>query len=161
MSKLRIAGITENSIVDGPGIRYVLWCQGCEHHCPGCHNPQTHDKQGGIDVEILELVSTIHALSYHSGITLSGGDPMMQAESLIELLKQCQNINVWCYTGYTWEECLQDPQKKELLQYIDVLVDGRFMKEKMPGGMWKGSHNQRIIDVPQSLKEKHVVLLDF
>lgn len=155
---VQIAGFTQDSIVDGPGIRSVIWMQGCRHQCPQCHNPQTHDPEGGIPVKIEDLVKMVNKNHYHSGLTLSGGEPMDQAEALADMLRKMNpRPNVWCYTGYRYEECLRDTRKKKLLQFVDVLVDGRFIAEQMPGGKWRGSANQRLIDVPKSLREGKAV----
>lgn len=155
---LRIAGFTEDSIVDGPGVRSVLWVQGCPHHCKGCQNPQTHRFNAGALVPVQAVVSWMQDFQYHSGITLSGGEPMEQAANLRVFLDSLPTMNVWCYTGYTFEECLEDPDKKKLLEKVDVLVDGKFEIEKMPGGKWRGSSNQRLIDVQKSLKENRTIL---
>lgn len=160
---IRIAGIVNNSIVDGSGLRYVIFVQGCKHNCPGCHNPQTHDPDGGYDYpidDIKEYLTSDHLLS---GITLSGGEPFLQAEKCVEIARYAKEIglNVWVYSGFTYENILKDANKIALLQYCDVLVDGRFvLEEKDESLVFKGSRNQRIIDVQKSLESGTVVLWD-
>lgn len=149
--------ITKNSIVDGAGVRFVVWFQGCPHRCPGCHNPETHNIQEGIEVSVESVKEKILEMSKtHPGVTFSGGDPMMQPDALLELVKYCKEIglNVWVYTGFIYENLIKDAKKKEILQHIDVLVDGPFiLKEKSLKLLFKGSVNQRLINVPKSLKE--------
>lgn len=155
---IRIAGVVNDSIVDGPGMRFTIFTQGCPHHCPGCHNPETHDFQGGRDVETDELVRQFSRNILLSGITLSGGDPFCQAVPCRELAYQAKKrgLNVWVYTGYTFEELMHGseahPEWRELLEVVDVLVDGRFVMEKRSlECIWRGSTNQRLLDVPASL----------
>jgi anaerobic ribonucleoside-triphosphate reductase activating protein len=161
---LRLAGaIQPDSILDGEGIRTVIWFQGCLHKCPGCHNPETHDLNGGQLFDIEDIKKEISELKYQSGITLSGGDPFYQSASATELAKfaHAHGLNVWTYTGFTFEELLElnDKDKLELLKNTDVLVDGRFeISLKSFECKFRGSKNQRIIDVPKSLDKKEVVL---
>ena len=164
---IRLASpITYDSIVDGPGLRAVIWTQGCNHNCKGCHNPQTHDTCGGHIVDSLNIISEINKLRLHRGITLSGGEPFMQSESLLDVAKECKNLNldVWAYTGYTFED-LTDKKNPNyfnninLLRNIDVLVDGRFIETKKDITLrFRGSSNQRIIDVKKSLENKRIHL---
>jgi anaerobic ribonucleoside-triphosphate reductase activating protein len=160
--KIRLAAeLTSDSVVDGPGLRAVIWCQGCPHNCPECHNPATHAIAGGFLKEADELIQEILALELQSGVTFSGGDPMLQLESCsyIAVRLKEQGINIWCYTGYTFEELLDNPAAKSFLQYIDVLVDGKFVAElKSYDLVFRGSANQRIIAVPESLNLGQVVL---
>ena len=163
--KIRLSSpIVTDSVVDGRGLRTVIWCQGCPHDCPGCHNPDTHDFAGGFLQDVDTLIEEILAVKMQSGVTFSGGDPMMQADScafIASRLKE-QGINIWCYTGFTFEELLDRPDCLHFLQYIDVLVDGVFeLSLKSYELMFKGSANQRIIDVPDSLRQKQVVLYQF
>lgn len=159
--KIRLAApLQPDSIVDGEGIRTVIWTQGCAHNCKGCHNPETHDFNNGTIVDVEELEKQILNIKHQHGVTLSGGDPMYQPEAVNEIAKFCKshNLNVWCYTGFTFEELLEmaknNESVKELLNNIDVLVDGRFELEKRSLNLYfKGSSNQRILDLPQSLKE--------
>lgn len=164
---IRLASpITYDSIVDGPGLRAVIWTQGCTHNCKGCHNPQTHDIYGGYEIDSKEIISQLSRLKLHRGITLSGGEPFMQAEALIEIAKEAQtfNLDVWVYSGYTFEE-LTDKKNPNyfnninLLRNVDVLVDGRFVEAKKDISLiFRGSHNQRIIDVKKSLENKKIYL---
>ncbi len=158
--KVRLASnLQADSIVDGEGIRAVVWMQGCSHNCKGCHNPQTHDFNGGFIADTEDIKKGISELKLVNGITLSGGDPMFQVEPSLDIAKYCHQLglNVWCYTGYTFEQLLKiaekNPKMLELLNELDVLVDGRFVLEKKSlNAHFRGSTNQRIIDVPQSLK---------
>lgn len=165
--KIRLAAPLQcDSIVDGEGLRTVLWTQGCIHNCFGCHNPGTHSFTGGYLEDVEEVKEEISKLHNQDGITLSGGDPFCQVESCLEIAKYCQSIglNVWCYTGYTYEELMELMKKNskvlEFLKNIDVLVDGRFVLEKKSYDVqFRGSTNQRIIDVPKSLKLKKAVTI--
>lgn len=153
-----------DSIVDGEGIRTVIWTQGCSHHCIGCHNQGTWDFQGGFLEDVESVKKTISDLQGQDGITFSGGDPFFQVEPCLEIAKYCkeQNLNVWCYTGYTFEQLLKlnDNLVLEFLSYIDVLVDGRFILQQRSLDLkFKGSRNQRVIDVKQSLANNEVVLM--
>ncbi len=163
--QIKVAGIVNESIVDGPGIRMVVFAQGCKHKCKGCHNPHTHSFDGGEFVEIDKIISDIKKNSLLDGITLSGGDPFEQAESFAELAKEVKKIgmNVITYTGYTYEQLVKYSSErkgyKELLENTDMLVDGPFiMEEKSLLLKFRGSKNQRIIDVPSSRKNKKATL---
>ena len=162
--KIRLAAdLQPDSIVDGEGIRTVVWTQGCPHQCKGCHNPQTHDFNGGVEVDVEEVVEALKEVRNQDGITLSGGDPVCQSEACYEISKAAHEmgLNVWCYTGFTYEAMLQNPSRRKLLEEIDVLVDGKFvLEEKSYDLYFKGSRNQRIIDVQRSLKEERVVLVE-
>lgn len=160
--KLRIAGIAEDSIVDGQGIRLTVFVQGCHHHCPGCHNQHTWDEAGGAEVDVDDIVKRYIRNPLLDGITLSGGEPFNQPEPCLELLSKVYHRcnNIWCYTGYTWEELSSrtDFPSLALLEHIDVLVDGRFhIEERTLELPWRGSKNQRIINVRKSLEEGKVV----
>lgn len=162
--KLRIAGIVEESIVDGPGIRFVIFTQGCFHNCNGCHNPQTHDVNGGKIIDICDIVSKIEEDPLLKGITLSGGEPFLQAASLSNLIDSIdtKKLDVITYTGYTYEELLENATKEnnfmELLNRTDILIDGRFEIDKKKEGLkFRGSSNQRAIDVKESLKENKAI----
>ena len=166
--KIRLATleIQRDSIVDGEGIRAVIWTQGCSHHCTGCHNPETHSFRDGFLVDIESVKQQITQLEGQDGITFSGGDPMEQAEVCSELAQYCHSIglNVWCYTGYTFEELIDKmkyfPAIKTFLENIDVLVDGKFiLSERSYDVIFRGSKNQRLIDVPNSLKKNKVILI--
>ena len=161
--KIRLASYLQpDSIVDGEGVRTVIWTQGCSHNCKGCHNPATHDFKGGFEVDTKEIIEDLATLEGQDGITFSGGDPMFQAEACIEIAKYAKenNLDIWCYTGFKFEELLNIPKFKEFLKYIDVLVDGKFIEEEKSLNLdFRGSRNQRIIDVPKSLEEGKVVLI--
>lgn len=165
--KIRLAyPIQSDSIVDGEGIRTVIWTQGCSHNCEGCHNPETHSFKEGTLFEVEEIKKQISNLNNQDGITFSGGDPMMQAEACNALAEHIKslNMNIWCYTGYTYEQLITLSEKnksiKKFLENIDVLVDGRFiLNQKSFNLRFKGSRNQRIIDVKKSLQKNKVVLV--
>ena len=163
--RLRIAGIEPESFVDGPGIRMTIFTQGCHHHCPGCQNPQTHDFDGGHFIDREEILQMIEENPLLDGITFSGGDPMDQSAALIPLAREIKErgLNLVIFTGYTFErlqELSQErPEMFELLTFADILIDGPFvMAKKSLELKFRGSSNQRIIDVPKSLVEGHVVL---
>jgi len=160
--KIRLAStIVTDSVVDGRGLRTVIWCQGCCHNCLGCHNPDTHNVMGGFEKGINELVQEILAVEMQSGVTFSGGEPMLQAKSCSQIARQLkeQGINIWCYTGFTFEELVEKPDCLKFLQYIDVLIDGKFeLGRKSYELLFRGSENQRVINVGESLQTKKVVL---
>ena len=164
--KIRLASdIQQDSIVDGVGIRAVIWTQGCSHNCPGCHNPGTHDFNGGFEVDVDEVNDAISELEFQDGITFSGGDPFFQAEACAKIAKHIQSLgmNVWCYTGFLFEDLLKSSLKKkairDFLDNIDILVDGPFVISKRSySAKFRGSSNQRIIDVKKSLEQGTVVL---
>ena len=164
---LRLASdLTLDSIVDGPGLRMVIWTQGCIHHCYKCHNPQTHRLDGGIIVNTDYIIREIKKLKLHRGITLSGGEPFLQAGALSQVAKSAKQygLDVWCYTGFLFEELISkaNPLYREnikLLNYVDVLVDGKFIYSKKDIRLkFRGSSNQRIIDVKSSLEHNKVIL---
>lgn len=153
------AELQPDSVVDGPGIRCVVWAQGCLHNCTGCHNPQTHSLDGGMKIEIQKVCEEIK--KNKQNVTLSGGDPFFQYEAFAKIAKYAKSIklNVWAYTGFTFEYLLQHEQYYELLNNIDVLVDGKFdISKKSSECKFRGSTNQRLIDVQKSLVNKTVVL---
>lgn len=163
--KVRLAAdLQPDSILDGSGIRTVIWFQGCLHNCPGCHNPETHDLNAGIEFDLEEIKEKMRNLKYQNGITLSGGDPFFQPEAAIEIAKYAHELglNVWAYTGFTYEAIISNKDKKyELLENVDVLVDGRFMEElKSLNCKFRGSSNQRIIKVKESLEKNEVVVYE-
>lgn len=164
--KIRLAAdLQEDSIVDGNGIRTVIWTQGCSHNCPSCHNPSTHSFDGGELVDVEDVIERIENLSNQDGITFSGGDPMFQAKACSIIAKKIHELgmNVWAYTGFTFEELL-DKGNKEILNFlsnIDVLIDGKFeLSKKSLDIKFRGSTNQRVIDVPSSLELHKVVEID-
>jgi anaerobic ribonucleoside-triphosphate reductase activating protein len=146
--KIKVAGIQYETMIDGPGFRTTIYSQGCQHHCPGCHNPQTWDFNGGKEYTVDELFNIIIGEEF-SDVTFSGGDPMFQVEAFTELaqkVKNKTNKTIWCYSGYTYEEIKKSPKMSVILSYIDVLVDGRFMIEKRNTDLkFRGSENQRIV----------------
>lgn len=162
--KIRLAAYLQpDSIVDGEGVRTVIWTQGCPHHCPGCHNASTWDFDDGALVDINDVIAELKKIKNQDGITLSGGDPVCQPEACYEISKAAHEmgLNVWCYTGFTYEQMLLNPKAKKLLEQIDVLVDGRFVQEEKSYDIYfRGSRNQRIIDVPKSLENQQVVLVE-
>lgn len=166
MAELRLsAPVQFDSIVDGEGLRAVIWTQGCPHGCPGCHNPQTHPFDGGTSVASEILLKQLKAHFYLDGVTFSGGEPMAQAAACGELAQAVHQLgmNVWCYTGYTWEALMeaQDPDQSMFLEQIDVLIDGPFLlAQKSLNLRFRGSANQRLIDVKASLKAQRVVLAE-
>ncbi len=161
--KIRLASsIQSDSIVDGEGVRTVIWTQGCSHNCKGCHNPSTHDFNGGFLTTTEEINKELKTLEGQDGITFSGGDPLFQVEACTEIAKYAKSmgLDVWCYTGFTYEQLITKEKNREFLKYVDVLVDGKFILEKRSLNIdFRGSRNQRIIDVPASLKENKVVLI--
>lgn len=151
---MRIYGIVPESIVDGPGIRYVIFVQGCPHHCPGCHNPGSHAFNEGKEIDTSTIVAEFTRNPLLQGITLSGGEPMCQAAACYELAKEAKRVglNVWLYTGYTLEDLQTeaDPDRMKLLQIIDVLVDGPYKQaERSLDLRFRGSKNQRIITMEE------------
>lgn len=159
--KLNVGGIVPESIVDGPGIRFVIFAQGCIHNCPGCFNPELQLFQQNKTMTISEILTLIE--QYEStGITFSGGDPFEQALAFATLAKQCRQkgLSIWSYTGYTFEELLLIPDKVKLLMELDVLVDGKFISDQKDIELkFRGSSNQRIIDVQMSLLQKNVPVI--
>lgn len=163
MSSLRIAGTIAESIVDGPGIRFVIFTQGCPHHCAGCHNPQTHDFAGGTETDTDTLLEQVKENPLLSGVTLSGGEPFCQPKPLLEVAKavHAAGKDVMAYSGYTFEQLknAEDPYVRALLEQCDILVDGPFVLALRDLTLrFRGSSNQRLIDVPKSLEQGEVVL---
>ena len=155
--KIRIAALVNDSIVDGPGLRYAVYTQGCTHHCKGCHNPQTHDPKGGRETDTGIIWREIEENPLLSGITFSGGDPLLQPLPLAELAEKAheKGLSVWCYTGWTWESLMRksDPDMMTLLKNVDVLVDGPFLLDQRTLDLpFRGSKNQRLIYVAESLR---------
>ena len=167
--KIRLASeVVFDSIVDGEGLRAVIYTQGCKHRCKDCHNSQTWDFAGGIVVEADDVVNEIGENILNPYVTFSGGDPFEQAEAcgyILLRLKELGKENFWAYTGYLWEDLIYETSKHytkeryDFLKELDVLVDGRFdIDLKSYDLNYKGSGNQRVIDVQRSLKEGKVVL---
>lgn len=161
-----IIGINFESIVDGDGVRVVIFFSGCNHHCKGCHNPETHDFNAGrlFSTELQKQIAEyVRETPFISGVTLSGGDPMYSAKSIIPFLKELKSLSpastIWVYSGFTYEEIVADPSMRELLGMCDVLVDGPFILEQRDITLsYRGSRNQRIIDVQASQKAGEIVL---
>lgn len=166
MSDLRIAGTVNDSIVDGDGIRFTIFTQGCPHHCEGCHNPQTHDFNGGEIINTDELLKKIKKNPLLDGVTFSGGEPFCQAHELALLGKQIKSLglNLTVYTGYTFEKLYSEREKNcwgELLYVTDILIDGPFiMKLKDWNVKFRGSSNQRYIDCRKSLEIGKVIEIE-
>lgn len=164
-TEIRIAGVIEESIVDGPGIRFVIFTQGCPHDCPGCHNPQTHDFTGGRLTTAEELLERISSNPLLSGVTFSGGEPFCQAKALVPLARALRGMgkHIMAYSGYTWEQLTQqgDDDMRALLELCDVLVDGPYIEAQRDLMLrFRGSRNQRLIDVSASLRTGAVVQTD-
>ena len=163
---LRIAGIEKESITDGVGIRYTIFTQGCKHNCLGCHNPETHDIYGGYNISIDEIIEDLKSNPLLDGVTLSGGDPFYQSRKCIELINRIKNevghLNIWAYSGFKYEEITNDSEMLEMLKLVDVLVDGKFVIDKRNvEGKFKGSDNQKIIDVKQSICNNKIINYNF
>lgn len=157
---IRVLSIIEDTMVDGPGFRTSIYCAGCRHKCPGCHNPHSWDFSGGREMSTEELMRIIVADPY-ANVTFSGGDPMYQAAGFAELARAIHrrtNKDIWCFTGFRFEDLIQHDQR-ELLEQLDVLVDGPYVASlRDPDLLFRGSSNQRIIDVQASLFASEVVL---
>lgn len=161
--------ITHDDMNNGDGLRVVLWVSGCSHHCYLCQNSQTWDPHSGIlfDEKAKQEIFTELSHDYISGITLSGGDPLYSynladvSNLLQEIKSRFPTKTIWLYTGYTWEECMSDYNKKDIIEHCDVIVDGEYVNSQRDITLkWKGSSNQRVIDVRESLKTGQVVLYD-
>ena len=156
---VKVAGIDPESVSDGPGVRFTIFFSGCKHHCPGCHNPDAQDFSAGVDfddamqVKVIEFIARCPIIS---GVTLSGGDPMFSAGDVLRFLRRLREklpgINVWLYTGFTYEEILESGgDRAGLLELCNVLVDGRFEQDNLDLSLsFRGSTNQRIIDLAQT-----------
>lgn len=162
MCDIYISGIKHDSIVDGDGLRNVIFISGCWWSCVDCHNPSTHNPSNGKKMTVKEVIDDVY--SDDNDITLSGGDPLTyQIDNTICLVKELKrarpNVNIWCYTGYLWENMIKIPKIQEILNYINVVVDGKFeLVHKNKDLPFRGSSNQRIINVRDSLQNKEVVL---
>ena len=161
---MRIAGFVEESIVDGPGFRIVIFFQGCAHHCYGCHNPETWDFEGGKEVSFDLIKKIIDDNPYADGITLSGGDPLYQIDASTEIAEYAKSkgLDVILYTGFLFEEVLEmtkaNQRLKDLLNNVDTLIDGPFILEQRHLSLkFRGSSNQRIIEVKKSLMQNKIV----
>ncbi len=161
---LFILDILEDTTADGPGFRTSIYAAGCPNACPGCHNPESWDIRHGRRMTTDEILQKVLDDPF-ADVTFSGGDPMFQPEGFAELaqaIKENSDKNIWCYTGYTFEQLLNSTRHTRLLQYIDVLVDGRFRQELRDESLYfRGSSNQRLIDVPASLKNGKVIAYSY
>lgn len=160
---LRVLDIVEETMVDGVGLRTAIYTAGCSHNCPHCHNPQSHDFNGGKEYEVDDLVDIVLTDEF-ADLTLTGGDPMFQVGAVLELCKKVKERSkksIWLYTGYTIEQIVQTRYLARILPYVDVIVDGRYVHELRNTDLpFRGSENQRIIDVQKYLKgEKDYELL--
>lgn len=162
---IRLAGVVRESIVDGPGLRFVVFCQGCPHGCKGCHNKDTHDFNDGYDCDLSKIVEAVCSDPLLDGVTFSGGEPFCQPESFYNLavaLKEARpELNLMSYTGYTYEELIsmKNEAVDKLLSQIDILVDGRYVAELRDLTLlFRGSGNQRVIDMKNTRNEGKVVL---
>ena len=173
LSALHLLSTYPETIVDGEGIRYSIYLAGCSHHCVGCHNPESWNPRAGellTEERIQSIIREIKANPLLDGVTFSGGDPFYNPEAFLLFVKRVKKetgLNIWCYTGYTWnpvsgelaEEQKNTPATKELIALFDVLVDGPFVEElKKITLKFRGSSNQRVLDVEKSLSEKKPVL---
>ena len=161
---LSLLNILEDTTVDGPGFRTAIYAAGCGHHCPGCHNPESWDMGGGKETPVADVLERVLADDF-ADVTFTGGDPMYQPEAFTELARGIHarsRKTIWCYTGYHFETLLGMPAQRRLLEQIDVLVDGPFVQslrsEECP---FRGSSNQRLVDVPASLREGQTVLVEY
>ena len=163
---MRIAGLVQDSIVDGPGFRFVVFAQGCKKRCERCHNPDTWDIDGGEEMGIDEIIHEMLSNPLTDGLTISGGEPFLQAMDCAKLAKAAKEkgLNVWVYSGYTYEELTGSDDIVDalgLLELTDVLVDGAYIHDERTSELrWRGSRNQRVIDVPRSMESGKTVLID-
>ena len=164
--KIRLAAeLQPDSIVDGSGIRTVIWTQDWSHNCLHCHNPETHNFNGGKLFDVEEVLKKISLIEGQDGVTFSGGDPMFQPKACAYLAKRIKQLglNIWCYTGFLYEQLIESNNKDiyEFLSNIDVLIDGKFdYTKKSLDAKFRGSTNQRIIDVQSSLNQNEVITID-
>ena len=160
-TKISILRVVEDTTVDGPGFRTSVYAAGCPNHCPGCHNPESWDINTGTPTPITEILDIILADPF-ADVTFSGGDPMFQPEgfaALARAIRAASSKSIWCYTGFTFEQILANPRQKALLSQIDVLVDGPFIQSLRDESLlFRGSSNQRIINVSRSLESGTIIL---
>lgn len=154
------SGLTRDSIVDGDGLRTVIWTQGCRHNCEGCHNKKAQSFSGGLLVRVEDIKKEIDKLKIQRGITFSGGEPFEQSKACSDIAKYAKSrgYDIWAYTGYLIEDLIKDKEKFNFLKQVDILVDGPFILEKRDLTLkFRGSSNQRIVDVVKTLEEGKVV----
>ena len=161
-NNIRVLDIKYGTSVDGIGLRTSIYCAGCQNHCRGCHNPQSWDENGGEPTSVEVLFKNI--VDADMNVTFTGGDPMLHPEGFIELaqmIKDNTNKNIWCYTGYKFEDLIQHPTRRKLVELCDVIVDGRYIEAERDLSLrFRGSRNQRIIDVKKSLQQGSTCLLE-
>lgn len=165
-TEIRLCGVEPESVVDGPGFRYAIFVQGCPHHCEGCHNPQSHAFDGGYTVALSRLYDGIAANRHLKGVTFSGGEPFCQPKALVTLGREVKKLGlgVMTYTGYTYEQLVSenDPDRMALLDLSDILVDGPFiLKQRDITLTFRGSENQRVIDMNKTRESGKIVLCEF
>ena len=166
-STLRLAGVVRESIVDGPGIRFVVFCQGCPHHCENCHNKETHNFNGGFICETEKILAAIDSNPLLSGVTFSGGEPVCQPEGFLHLAKELKkrNLDIIMYSGYTFEQIMEISERnealKELTKYVDTLIDGQYDDSQRDLTLlFRGSRNQRVIKLRESVEKGQMILSD-
>lgn len=163
MNKISILDIIEDTTVDGPGFRTAIYAAACQHACKGCHNPDSWNMNNGTFYSIESLLSKVKESDF-GNVTFTGGDPLMQVEAFTELAKRIKtetNKTIWCYTGYSYEQVISSKRLSQILSYINVLVDGRFVQSlKDESLLFRGSSNQRLIDVQESLRRGEVIIWD-
>ena len=161
---ISVLEIIEDTTADGPGFRTAIYCAGCVNRCPGCHNPQSWDIANGRNMTTEEILRVILADPF-ADVTFTGGDPMYQPEGFTELaaaIKAASKKTIWCYTGYTFEEIIKNPRQMNLLQHVDVLVDGQFIEALKDESLYfRGSSNQRLIDVQASLAQNKAIIYEY
>ena len=164
---MRVAGLAQDSIVDGPGFRFTVFTQGCDRRCEGCHNPTTWEAVGGEELAVDDIIAEMLKNPLTDGLTLSGGEPLQQAEECVLLAAAAREngLNIWVFTGFTFEEVAEkaksEPDVNRLLELTDVLVDGAFdLAERTLSLKWRGSRNQRVIDIPKSLEAGEAISLN-
>lgn len=167
-NKIKISGIVKESTVDGPGFRYVVFTQGCPHHCKGCHNPQTHSFDGGSYIDIDTILEDVKKNPLLRGVTISGGEPFMQAKKIAKLLSKIdrKKLSTIVYTGFLYEDLLNNANENngymELLKQADLLIDGKFEEDLMDENLlFRGSSNQRVIKCKESVESGNLQLHEF
>lgn len=159
--KINVLRVLHDTTVDGPGFRTSIYCAGCRHQCPECHNPQSWEFGSGTDMTTQALLDEILADPF-ADVTFTGGDPFYQADAFAELatlIKKSSKKSIWCYTGFLYEQLIKNESRRKLLENIDVLVDGPFhISERDEDILFRGSSNQRIISIPESLQTGEITL---
>lgn len=163
-AKLKIASVVDDSVVDGPGYRYTIFTQGCAHNCIGCHNLKTHDYNAGSYINYEDISKDLKKFKYIKAVTFSGGEPLDQPEALAEFVKNLKNAgyHILIYTGYTYEQIQKNQKKFEAIKNADILIDGKFeITKKSLNLKYRGSNNQRIIDIQETIKNNELVLSNY